>query len=100
MRPSLTRPHPKNITIMTRDSIESAYCFFHQKYRVYEHSTMDWQKDDIEYAIAGYAATMDKELYTFLSHGNPDYLLDHRLFARDMQDALEKLETMMEETDR
>ena len=30
-----------------KDSIETAYAFMHQKLRVYEHSTLDWQKDDI-----------------------------------------------------
>lgn len=80
---------------MTNDSIESAYCFFHQKYRVYEHSNMDWQKDDIEYAIANYVNQMDKELYTLLSNGNDDYLLDHCLFAQDMRSALDTLEKMM-----
>ena len=36
--------------------IETAYCFFHQKQRVYQYSTMDWQKDDIEYAIDDYVS--------------------------------------------
>lgn len=80
---------------MTHDSIESAYCFFHQKYRVYEHSNMDWQKDDIEYAIANYVDQMDKELYALLSKGNDDYLLDHLHFAQDMRNALDALEMMM-----
>ena len=38
----------------SKDSIEAAYCFFHQKWRVYEFSNMEWQKEDIEYAIAQY----------------------------------------------
>ncbi len=30
-----------------KDSIETAYCFLHQKRNVYIHSSLDWQKDDI-----------------------------------------------------
>ena len=37
--------------MITKDSIETAYSFLHQKRNVYIHSTLDWQKDDIEYAI-------------------------------------------------
>ncbi len=40
--------------MITRDSIETAYCFLHQKRNVYIHSSLDWQKVDIEYAIASY----------------------------------------------
>ena len=55
--------------MITKDSIETAYSFLHQKRRstsgrllptgrknVYIHSSLDWQKDDIEYAIASYAS--------------------------------------------
>ena len=35
-----------------KNAIETAYSFFHQKERVYAHSNMEWQKDDIEYAIS------------------------------------------------
>ena len=48
--------------MITKDSIESAYCFIHQKWRVYKFSTMEWQKDDIEYAIAQYVEGMDRQL--------------------------------------
>ena len=41
--------------MITKDSIETAYSFLHQKQRIYVHSTLDWQKDDIEIAIASYA---------------------------------------------
>ena len=34
--------------MITKDSIETAYSFLHQKQRIYVHSTLDWQKDDIE----------------------------------------------------
>ena len=41
--------------MITKDSIETAYSFLHQKQRIYVYSTLDWQKDDIEIAIASYA---------------------------------------------
>ena len=44
--------------MITKDSIETAYSFLHQKQRIYVHSTLDWQKDDIEMAIAAYADDM------------------------------------------
>ena len=34
--------------MITKDSIETAYSFLHQKRIVYIHSSLDWQKDDIE----------------------------------------------------
>ena len=37
-----------------RDCIEPAFCFIHQKRRVYEFSTNSTQRVDIEYAIAQY----------------------------------------------
>ena len=30
--------------MITKDSIESAYCFFHQKYQVYAYSNSERQK--------------------------------------------------------
>lgn len=80
---------------ITKDSIEQTYCFFHQKWRVYEHSTMDWQKDDIEYAIAQYVDGMNKRLYNALSHGNCNYLLSHEAFAKDLPEAVDRLGEMM-----
>ena len=57
----------------TKDSIETAYSFLHQKQRIYvlaslrwqaskarAHSTLDWQKDDIELAISDYADDMSQ----------------------------------------
>ena len=58
--------------MITKDSIETAYSFLHQKQRIYAHSTLDWQKDDIEVAIASYADDMSRELYTTISGGKPD----------------------------
>lgn len=77
---------------LSRSAIDSAYCFFHQKWRVYEHSHSESQRDDIEYAIASYAQQMDPALYAALSQGNKDFLYSHEDFARDMQRALSSLE--------
>ena len=46
--------------MITKDSIETAYSFLHQKQRIYIHSTLDWQKDDIELAISDYANDMSQ----------------------------------------
>lgn len=80
---------------ITKDIIESAYCFLHQKQRVYQYSTLDWQKDDIEYAVESYVDSMSPELYMRISHGRTDFLRNHTTFAEDIQNALEKLEMMM-----
>ena len=55
--------------MITRDSIETAYSFLHQKRNVYIHSSLDWQRDDIEYAIASYADDMSSELLELISEG-------------------------------
>ena len=78
-----------------KNSIEAAYCFIHQKRRVYIHSTLDWQRDDIEYAIADYADAMDRGLYRHLAAGRADFLKDHTSFADDLQSAEENLEKML-----
>ena len=80
--------------MITRDNLQTAYCFLHQKERVYRYSTMEWQRDDIEYAIAQYVSSMQPELYAQLSAGRPDYLLDHSRFHEDMTDALAQLEAL------
>ena len=58
--------------MITKDSIETAYSFLHQKQRIYIHSTLDWQKDDIEIAIASYADEMSQELFDVISGGRAD----------------------------
>jgi len=78
--------------MITRDSIETAYSFLHQKRNIYIHSSLDWQKDDIEYAIATYADAMSLELYDVLSDGRSDFLRDHSRFQEDMTKAVEQLE--------
>lgn len=81
---------------ITSDSIESAYCFIHQKLRVYEFSNNPTQKDDIEYAISQYVEGMNPQLYALLAGDRKDFLVDHVNFEKDMREAQEKLESWME----
>jgi len=81
--------------MITRDSIETAYSFLHQKRNVYIHSSLDWQKDDIEYAIASYVDDMRQELYVTISDGRTDFLRDHSRFLEDITKAVERLENML-----
>ena len=81
--------------MITRDSIETAYSFLHQKRNVYIHSSLDWQKDDIEYAIASYADDMSQELYDMIADGRSDFLRDHSRFREDITKAVEQLENML-----
>ena len=81
--------------MITRDSIETAYSFLHQKWQVYIHSSLDWQKDDIEYAIASYADDMSQELYDMIAEGRSDFLRDHDRFQEDITIAVEQLEGML-----
>jgi hypothetical protein len=81
--------------MITRDSIETAYSFLHQKRNVYIHSSLDWQRDDIEYAIASYVDDMSRELYETISDGRADFLRDHKGFQEDITKAVERLESML-----
>lgn len=81
--------------MITKDSIEIAYSFLHQKQRIYVHSTLDWQKDDIEIAISDYANDMSQELYDAISGGRADFLRDHKWFQEDITKAVEILEKML-----
>ena len=78
--------------MITKDSIETAYSFLHQKRNVYIHSTLDWQKDDIELAIGSYVDDMSQELYEAISNGRADFLRDHKRFGDDITLAVESLE--------
>ena len=78
--------------MITKDSIETAYSFLHQKRNVYIHSTLDWQKDDIEQAIGSYVDDMSQELYEAISDGKADFLRDHKRFGEDITQAVERLE--------
>ena len=81
--------------MITKDSIETAYSFLHQKQRIYVHSTLDWQKDDIEIAIASYADEMSQDLYEVLSDHRSDFLRDHKRFEKDITEAVKQLESML-----
>ncbi len=81
--------------MMTKDSIETAYSFLHQKRNVYIHSVLDWQRDDIEYAIASYVDDMSQELYDELSGDRSDFLRDHQRFEQDITEAVHRLENMI-----
>ena len=82
--------------MISKDSIETAYAFLHQKLRVYEHSTMEWQKDDIEMIIGSYADDINPELLKLLSGGRTDFLKDHKRFEGDLRHAVETLELRIE----
>lgn len=80
---------------MLRHEIEVAYSFFHQKHRIYQYSNMEWQKEDIEYAISQYVDCMNGELYAMISDGRKDYLMNHSTFHADIVKALEVLEDLL-----
>ncbi|MCR5513463.1 MAG: hypothetical protein K6F43_07875 [Prevotella sp.] len=81
--------------MITKDSIETAYSFLHQKRNVYIHSSLDWQKDDIELAIGSYVDDMSQELYETIADGRSDFLRDHKRFQNDIALAVERLEQML-----
>ena len=66
-----------------RNTIEQAYAFFHQKLKVYEHSTSEREMDHIEDCIVDYANSMSKDLFNELSQGNPVFLHEHTTFQED-----------------
>ena len=78
--------------MITKDSIQEAYAFFHQKWRIYSQSTNARQKDDIEYAISEYARSMSPELYHEIAHGREGFLFTHSGFASDISSAVDELE--------
>lgn len=81
--------------MITKDSIETAYSFLHQKRNVYIHSSLDWQRDDIEYAIGSYVDEMNRELYDNISDGRKDFLRDSQRFQEDITQAVDRLEKMI-----
>ena len=81
--------------MISKYSIEIAYSFLHQKRNVYVHSTLDWQKDDIELAIGSYMDDMSPELYEAISDGRADFLRDHKRFEEDITQAVIQLESML-----
>ena len=80
---------------LLKDSIETAYSFLHQKRNVYIHSSLEWQKDDIEYAIGSYVDEMSPQLYEAISDGQSDFLRDHKRFQEDITKAVVTLEKML-----
>lgn len=81
--------------MITKETIEIAYSFLHQKRNVYIHSSLDWQKDDIEYAIASYVDEMSDELLKAISDGKTDFLKEHNHFEEDITIAVNTLEKML-----
>ena len=79
-----------------RNAIEQAYSFFHQKLKVYEHSTSEKEMDHIEDCIAGYANSMSKELFAELSNGKPAFLYEHTTFQEDLTKAVCLMENWLE----
>lgn len=82
--------------MIAKEAIEIAYSFLHQKRNVYIHSSLDWQKDDIEYAIASYVDDMSEELLRLISGGKADFLTNHARFEEDITSAVNTLERMLE----
>ena len=82
--------------MITRDSIEIAYSFLHQKRNVYIHSVLGWQKDDIEYTIGNYVDDMSPDLFETISDGRPDFLRDHKRFEEDITRAVDILGKLLE----
>jgi hypothetical protein len=75
-----------------RNVIEQAYAFFHQKLKVYEHSTSESERDHIEDSIAAYSNAMSKDLFDELSHGNPVFLHEHCSFLTELAQAVTTME--------
>ena len=80
-----------------RQIVEQAYAFFHQKARVYKYSTSEREMDHIEDSIATYVNAMSPKLYAALSEGNAGYLREHAGFGEQIEDALKKMERMLDE---
>ena len=81
--------------MIPKEAVEIAYSFLHQKRNVYIHSTLDWQKDNIEYAIASYVDEMSDELLRAISGGKADFLKEHTRFEEDITSAVNILEKML-----
>lgn len=81
--------------MITPDAIATAYSFLHQKRNVYVHSTLDWQRDDIEMAVSAYSEQMDGGLYAVLAEGRDDFLRNHQHFSADISEAVNRLEKLL-----
>ncbi len=83
------------MVMITKDSIEAAYCFFHQKLQIYSRSSDIRQKEDIEYAVESFTNGMNDQLYISLSEGNPHFLRDYSCFQSDLERAVFLLSGML-----
>ncbi len=83
--------------MITKDCIETAYAFLHQKQRIYQYSTLEWQRDDIEMAVAAYADCMSSRLLQVISKGRAGFLREHGSFPDDIASAVDELEKLMKE---
>jgi len=81
-----------------RNAIEQAYAFFHQKLKVYEHSTSEKEMDHIEETIAAFSNSMSKALFDELSSGNHAFLHEHTTFQEDLTKAVCLMENWLEES--
>ncbi len=75
-----------------RNAIEQAYAFFHQKLKVYEHSTSEAEMDHIEDTIAAYADAMSPTLYDALADGKASFLHVHESFRFELADSVTRME--------
>lgn len=80
---------------MDRSVIEQAYSFFHQKLKVYEHSTSEREMDHIEDTIASYADAMSPSLFRELSGGHSAFLHEHPMFLADLRHSVATMEAML-----
>ena len=78
--------------MVDRNVIEQDYAFFHQKLKVYEHSTSEREMDHIEDTISAYADTMSPALFDALSGGNKAFLHEHMSFLKDLRLAVMLME--------
>ena len=78
-----------------RSVIEQAYSFFHQKLKVYEHSTSEREMDHIEDTIASYADAMSPALFRELSGGHSAFLHEHTTFPEDLRQSVAAMESML-----
>jgi len=81
--------------MMDRSVIEQAYAFFHQKLKVYEHSTSEREMDHIEDTISEYADAMSSALFSELSAGNPAFLHEHTTFKEDLTRSVLTMESWL-----
>ena len=82
--------------MIDRSAMEQAYAFFHQKLKVYEHSTSEKEMDHIEDTISEYVDAMSKDLFVALSNGNPAFLHEHTTFQKDLTQAVANMEKWLD----